>query len=217
MAAGSTLVAAPPQTPTTPAAAIDLQYVRSFTVETRYHHEWRADKPEVKSGVILVISVDPALVYPRQGYEPVLYVGDQTAQRLNVGYPSGQVIAIVPGDVDLKKAPIWFGSPELPERLTAEMIKTQREAAEKTGIKPFDAKKVNEAIKRGDEPLKVADRGYLHAEAALLIYEYAPDEKDRADGYRAPRVDTGDKGQGKNDDGKGETPKPNPPKGDSKS
>ena len=95
--------------PPTPAAIDEVVYARSFELDQGYKFEWRKEQPLVKKGVILVLKVDPDLVYPRQIAEPVLYVGDQTAERVNIGYKSGHVVAIVPGEVDLNKAMIWFG------------------------------------------------------------------------------------------------------------
>ena len=59
--------------------------------------------------------------------------------RLNQGDESGYVIAVVPGEVDLTKDPIWFGTPDLPERVNAATIKAEREQADKAGIKPISA------------------------------------------------------------------------------
>ncbi len=128
----ATSLAEPPPLPPTPAPVLDVVYARPFALEQGYEFTWRKEKPLVTEGYLLVLKVNPALVYPRQSAEPVLYVGDTTAERVNVGYPSGHLVVIVPGklaDFDLKKTLIWFGTPDLPERCTAKTIAEEREKA----------------------------------------------------------------------------------------
>jgi hypothetical protein len=190
-----TLVAAPlvlwagaPPIPKTPAAVSDVLYARPFTLEKSYDFAWRAEKPKVESGYLLVLKVNQDLVYPRQVAEPVLYVGDQTAERVNVGYESGCVIAIVPGKIDLEKTPIWFGAPELPERVTAAKIAQERASAEAAKIKPLAADRVKAAVAKGGDTAKLADYDALRRQAAQLIKTYSPSETSLADGILAPRV-----------------------------
>lgn len=95
----------------TPSAVIDVVYVQPFSLKTGYTHFWREEKPFVKSGTLAVFKVNPSLVYPRNALEPVLYVANQTAERLNFGNESGYVVAIIPGEVDLSKSRAWFGKP----------------------------------------------------------------------------------------------------------
>ncbi len=178
-----------PAIPETPAAVDEVVYVRPFTLEKGYKFEWRKEQPLVKAGYILVLKVNPDLVYPRQIAEPVLYVGNQTAERVNIGYKSGHVVAIVPGKLNPKKALMWFGAPELPERCTAKTIQKEREKAKQAEIKPFVDAKIASAEKKGGKRLKVADRYELRREIAGLIKEYAPDESELADGLLVPRND----------------------------
>ena len=128
--------------PKTPAAVIDLVLARPFTLAKGYTYDWSKERPVVRSGTLVVLKVDPNLVIPRNAAEPVLYAGNQTVQRLNHGHQSGHVIAVIPGDVDLTQAPIWFGSPGLPERVNAQMIKSERALADAAKIRPFAANKV---------------------------------------------------------------------------
>lgn len=167
----------PPAVPVTPVAVDDILYVRHFTLKTGYKFEWAKKGPLVTEGTILVLKVNPALVYPRQALEPVLYVGNQTAERVNLGHKSGHVIAIVPGKVDLKKSPIWFGTPELPERVDANTVKSERAKAEKANIKPFKKAKIALATARGKETMHMADRDELRRRLAVLIQQYSPVEK----------------------------------------
>jgi hypothetical protein len=178
-----------PDIPKTPAAVDELVYARPFTLEKGYKFEWRKEQPLVKEGYILVLKVNPDLVYPRQAAEPVLFVGDQTAERVNIGYKSGHVVAIVPGKLDLKKALMWFGTPQLPERCTAKTIAEERKLAEQASIKPLAAAMIASAQKKGGERLEVADRYELRRAIAGLIKEYAPDESELVDALLVPRND----------------------------
>jgi hypothetical protein len=149
LAATSVALATPPETPKTPAAAADILYARSFTLERGFKYIWSKERPKVTTGTLLVLEVDPALVVPRSIATPVLYVGDQPAQRVNHGHESGRVIAIVPGEVELTKAPIWFGAPGFPFLTDAATARSERVLAENAGIAPFTEKKVSVARGRG--------------------------------------------------------------------
>ena len=173
-----------PVVPKTPAAVTDLVFARSFTLAKGYKYNWSKERPMVTSGTLVVLKVDPKLVIPRNTAEPVLYVGNQTVQRLNQGDKSGHVIGIVPGKIDLTQAPIWFGSPQLPERVTAETIRTERALADEAKIKPFGAEKIQEATR---ENLQAADlSSLLRDHVANLVLEYSPQEKDLAETWRLP-------------------------------
>jgi hypothetical protein len=176
-----------PAMPDTPAAVDGLVYAREFTLEKGYQFAWRKENTLLEKGTLLVLKVDPAFGVRRQMPEPVLYVGDQTAERVNDGDESGHIIAIVPGEVDLTKAPIWFGKPDLPERVDAEKIQEQRALANEAGIKPFSKEQVEAAREKGGAPLKVADQdALLRGEVADLILKYSPQEKHLADTFRVP-------------------------------
>ncbi len=186
LAVATVAVAGVPAIPDTPAGVDDILYARTFTMEKGYAFEWAKDRPMLTTGTLLVLKVNPDLVYARQVAEPVLYVGNKTAERVNIGYKSGHVIAIVPGEVDLKKTPIFFGTPELPERVDAEMANSELVSAQSKDIKPLDAKKVEAAQARGGEKLQVADREELLREIAPLVMKYAADEKALADAFLVP-------------------------------
>ena len=159
-----------PPTPSLPASADGLVYARSFSLTEGF----KADK---------------AVLVPRATPMPVLYVGDQTAERLNMGDKSGHVIAIVPGKPDLTKAPIWFGTPRFPEKVDQTVIKAEREVAEEAGIRPLPAAQVKAALALGGEPINATNlREVLRTEAAELILKYAPQEKHIAEGFRVPEV-----------------------------
>lgn len=168
-----------PAVPATPLAVKRVISARTFTLAQGYEYDWRVERPVVTSGTLLVLEVEPNAVYPRQVAQPVLYVGNQTAERLNVGFNSGKVIAIVPGTVDLATAPIWFGTPMLPEQVAENTIKVERHKADQAGIKAMGKEKAELLPKAA--PLAAADKAALLVEAARLIRMYAADENELAD------------------------------------
>ena len=173
-----------PSVPTTPSPVIDLVFARPFTLAKGYKYNWSKDRPIVRSGILVVLKVDPDLVFPRNSAEPVLYAGNRTVQRLNHGHKSGHVIAIIPGKVDLTQAPIWFGRPELPGRVTAQMIRSERAMADAAKIQPFAAEKV-QGVTQGR--LHASDLfSLLRDHVANLVLEYSPQEKALAEKWRLP-------------------------------
>jgi len=187
LAVGSVALAAPPAIPSTPAAVDGLVYARTVTLESGFTYVWNAEKPTVTTATLLVLRVDPDLVFPRQVAEPVLYVGDHTAQRINAGHQSGHVVALVPGEVDLATAPIWFGTPDLPERVDAATVKAERSLAAQAGIAPFTREQVAAATAKGGAALNASDmEALLRTEVAELILEHTPQEAHLAEAFRVP-------------------------------
>ncbi len=180
------VVGVAPAVPATPAVVKGIVHARQFTLDEGYKFCWFNaateegchERLEVSSGWLLVLKVDPKFVVPRQIAEPVLYVGDKTVERLNIGYRSGHVVAIVPGDVDLKKSPIYFGTPELPERITAEKARAELSGAVAANIKPFSVKKVEAAKVRGGDAGSFKNKTALLRHVAKLLERYSPVEKD---------------------------------------
>ena len=139
----------------------------------------------VSSGALVVLDVDPALVVPRNTLEPVLYAGNVPVQRLNHGNKSGRVIAIVPGNIDVRTIPIWFGAPQLPERVTTVMAEAERARAEKAGV----AHTFRGASIAGlDRPTTTSKdlAALLRTVAADLVLTYSPQDKDLAESWRLP-------------------------------
>ncbi len=176
-AASASVTESPPAIPATPAAVDGIVYARKFTLEKGYEFRWCEEKPVVTSGYLLVLKVNPDLVFARQRAEPVLYVGQQTAERVNHGYQSGHVIAIAPGDPDLSQALIWFGTPELPELVNAKTVKAELKLAKAAGIKPFSAKELQAAQAQARGELKGATIADVLEVASDLIRQYSPQEK----------------------------------------
>lgn len=170
--------------PATPAAVLDIVEIHPFRLKAAYRFDWLQNRPLVNAGLLVVLRVDPKYVLPRDTAEPVLYAGDQTIQRLNQGHRSGYVIGIIPGEIDLASAPIWFGRPQLPERVTPAVIRAERALADRAGIKAFGPDKVRGARR---ETIAVNDlAALLRGPAADLVLRYSPDEKDLAETWRLP-------------------------------
>ena len=167
-----------------PVEVSEIAAVYPFTLEQGYRYDWRQEQPIVQSGNLVVLKVDPALVYPRNAAEPVLYAGMQTAQRLNHGHESGYVIAIVPGDVDLTNEPLWFGRPNLPERINAEAIRSERASADRAGIESFGAARIHSVRQKDLHAANLAD--LLREHAADLVLTYSPGEEALAATWRLP-------------------------------
>ena len=172
-----------------PAAIDELVYARPYILDEAYTHAWRKEQPSVSRGYVLVLKANPRLLRPRQSAEPVLYVGDQIAERVNVGQESGHLVVLVPtGDkeLDLAKTRIWFGRPALPEQCDAKRIEVEKRLAERVGISPLDAEALAAAKTRGGDELAVQDYAALRRAAAELIREYSPQETDLIRGLLAP-------------------------------
>lgn len=170
----------------------DILFAQPFRLDKPYTHSWRKEQPLVKAGYLLVLAVDPEFVRPLQTAEPVLYVGDQTAERINAGDVSGRLVVLVPSSsnsqndptLDLSKALIWFGAPELPERIDAARVNVEINAALNRGAKPWPAEKVRVALRRGGRALHLRNREALEHRLATLLQEYSPNETDLIRGLR---------------------------------
>lgn len=148
-ARGATLTAVPAT-----AGAVELLDAIPFALDEPFVHEWRAEKPLATAGWLLKLRVDPELAVPRQTFEPVLYVGSETAERCLpeialvpavegglAPVEQGLLVVLVPAplgadgrvDLDLESAPIWFGSLELPERVDAARIAAELAAGRASG------------------------------------------------------------------------------------
>ncbi len=179
---------------TTPAPVPEILAAIPFQLEEAYVHHWRAERPKVTSGYILVLEVVPFRA--RQVAEPVLYVGKQTAERINSGEVSGHVIALVPGNtsdpnhpdyIDLTRDLVWFGHPDLPERIDGSKIENQYQLARDAAFTPFSRATVNEARETGGEAVQARSKVDMLGILADLLATYAPDEEALIASYRLPR------------------------------
>ena len=173
-------VSAPAQTPPLPStpAGVDLVYAEPFILQQGYQSNWSKENPTVTSGYLIVVRVDHDLVFPRQVAEPVLYAGNQTAERINVGYISGHVVGIVTGPLDPARDPIWFGTPQLPEQVSSNTVQSERQRAVAAGIRATSPAFLRSALR---SEIVLADRAALLRHAADLIRQYSPDEGELAD------------------------------------
>jgi hypothetical protein len=182
LALASTALSAPPLPPT-PAAVDDVVYARTFKLDQGFLFDWAKEPFTATEGTLLVLKVKPEYAVPRQSFEPVLYVGDYAAMKLNTGEKSGYMVVVVPGEVDLSKALIWFGTPSVAERVDNATVHAEQALAVKAGIKPLGAEK---AARLRGERINSADFSVLLREhAAGLIEQYSPAEKERAASLRA--------------------------------
>jgi len=166
-----------------------LVRMQPFVLDEGYVHAWRAERPVVTAGYLIAVATDRDLLVRRQTGEPVLYAGAQTAERLNDGTSTGVVVAIVPVERNGAGRPrwsagrqaVWFGDPELPERVTARAIAAQARKAARLGV---SAPRPPE-LRAASLPLApLRDRVELEHLAADWIEELSPDEVDLVFGLR---------------------------------
>ncbi|MBL8735275.1 MAG: hypothetical protein JNL12_02490 [Planctomycetes bacterium] len=181
----TTANAAAPLTQPRRRTQLALLHAERFKVQKPYQHLWRADRPWVDSGWILVLQTDPELLRPRQVKESVLYVGAQTAERINHG-TSGRVVVLVPGDQALASAPIFLGEAALPEELLQTHIDAQLAAAVAAGAIPTPAETVQQVTVPG-KPAFETDYE-LRQRAIDLVEIHSPQEKALIEGWRVPRL-----------------------------
>lgn len=161
-----------------------LHHAERFTLGVPYQHRYRADEPWVTDGWLLVLSTDPSLLKPRQVKEPVLYVGAQTAERVNAGL-SGKIVVLVPGDFALADAPIFLGDEALPEELRQTDIDAQLAAAMAAGAIATPGEtitKVTAAARTFETDFELRQR------AIDLVEIHSPQEKALIEGWRVPRL-----------------------------
>jgi hypothetical protein len=183
-----------PELPEVALGVKDVLFAQPFALDVAYQHDWRAERPSVASGYLLVLEVEDAFTVPRNSLESVLYVGSQTAERLNWGTGSGRVVAICPAalgedglpQLDLTSDLVWYGSPELPERVDAERVEVERASAQSAGLKPLAAERVSAALEAGGDLVQLPDRTTLERYGAELILEWSPSEHELAQSMLAP-------------------------------
>jgi hypothetical protein len=183
----------PPPLPVTPVGGLDVLYARPFTVDVPFTHTWRAEQTQYSGGIVAVLAVDPDLVVARQTAEPILYVGSQTAERVNLGDESGRLVVIVPApldaagnvQLDLAAAPIFFGAPGLPEQVDAAKIQVELEAALARGLVAPPRAAVASVMQ---PQVRFSDDWELRVWSSDLIEAWSPQEVDLVAGLRAPRI-----------------------------
>ena len=176
---------------------VELLEAVPFVLEESFVHTWRKDQPSYRAGYLIALRADPDLIRPRQTAEPVLYVGEQIAERCNAGTESGSLICLVPAplrpngtvDLDLDTTAIWFGAPELPERLDAAAIRAAHLNALLQGVGPAP---LSPGLRRAQSAVApnagvfARDRDELDLSIADLIERYSPMETELVQGMRVP-------------------------------
>ncbi len=192
MPASDTLAAEEPAAVIEPVAAtggvLDVLYIRPFTLQEPVRYTWTREQPEITAGVLLVLEVRPELVLPREVDVPVLFAGDTPVHLTNTGYPSGRLVVLVPDWIAPGDVPFYFGSTELPERITRERGAAEAAAAIGQGARPFPAERIARARAAGGDSARFAGPVALFRAAADLIDAYAPDEAEKAANYRTKLV-----------------------------
>ncbi|MDE0892030.1 MAG: hypothetical protein OSB14_07585 [Planctomycetota bacterium] len=186
--------AALPSLPVEAQGVIDVLFAQPYVLDQAYVHTWRAERPLTDAGYLLVLEVEEAFTIPRNTKESVLYVGREVAERLNWGTGSGRVIALVPASLDadgvpaldLESALIFYGSPELPERVDAALVQAELAAARAAGVEALSGARALTALEAGGGLKRFADRTTLERHAARLLLEYSPSEAELAESLLVP-------------------------------
>jgi hypothetical protein len=160
-----------------------LLYARPFTLQEPYPYLYVKERPEITSGYILVLAVDPQLARPRQTDMAVLFVGSRPAELASAGDQSGRVIALVPGDTDLSTSPLFYGSTELPERIDAARGALELSLARDRGIAAPTPDEIAAALAAGGEPLRARSIDGVYRVLVDLILTYSPQESELAEIY----------------------------------
>lgn len=155
--------------------------VQTFTLEAPFTYGWRAERPAVDEGTILVVEVDPVMSVPRAVGAPVLYVGDTPAARMSWGASDTRMLLLVPGRPDLSETRVYFGSDTLPERVDVQRGAAELAAAVGAGVRPFSASEVAAATVA---PVRFVDASALQRHLADLLVEHCPGDAERAEGWR---------------------------------
>lgn len=161
-----------------------LVAVRPFRVAEPWTHEYRADRPAVRQGWIVVLDADPALVRPRQTEQMVLMGDGLPLEIVQVAVDAGRVVAIlprVPDSVEIESVVFHLAAPALPESLSVEEAGDRRSAAVAAGITPRGAAEIARARAAGGEPVDAADREAIDREIGAAIRSFMPFESNRAD------------------------------------
>lgn len=175
--------------PVAPPASVDPGAVRSilhiqpFRLAEPYTHNWRAERPSVRAGYLIVLDVDAAAFAPRQSLEPVLQFGPETVQRINHGHPDGRLIGLVPATPGpngwplgkLTNAAPFLAAPALPEQVLAV---TALESWNLEGGSALAAHVVRASI--STPGLDLANYDELLRAAGNLILIHAPGESELA-------------------------------------
>jgi hypothetical protein len=150
-----------------PMAPLELVWARPFALEQPEVYTMQAERPSFTDGLLIELRADPALLGARQVAEPVLYVGGVPAFRFNWDPTGGCLVVFVPGTLDLETTEIFFGPPELPERITAMRGASERAIAVAAGVRPLSGSAP--ARTAGGDVLRTASLEGVYAEAMARV------------------------------------------------
>jgi hypothetical protein len=178
--------AVPAAAPMPAVQQLELVHAERFEVAQPYVHQWRAaPQPLVTNGWLLVLAGEPSSLVARQMKMPLLQVGAETAERVNVGDQSGKLVVLVPGDFALTDAPIFLGSPALPEEVGQPQLDAELATARANGAKATDAA----TVAKVSAPRREFANDYeLRLRAIELVERFSPQEQDLIRGARVPLV-----------------------------
>jgi hypothetical protein len=111
-------------------------------------------------GYLIELRADPALLRPSNYAEPLLYVGDQRATKLNWDHEGGCLVAIVSERPDLAAVPMFLGAPPRP---ADDRKAVARAEAERLGVRPLPAAEVARALAAGGPERSVRDLRDVYA------------------------------------------------------
>lgn len=108
-------------------AARSLQFTEAYTTS------FRAEPAELSNAQLVVLSVDPDLARPRNAWTPVLYAGAAPAELLWTSPDATCVVALIAALDDV----LFYGSTQLPERVTTERGLTELKTAVNAGHRSY--------------------------------------------------------------------------------
>lgn len=170
LAAAPSAPAAPPEAPALPARA-ELVRAIPFTLDAPAR---RPGGEPASSGLVLEIRAAPSLTRTRQAAMPVLQLGRFVAMPASVG-ADGRLLAVVLGDADLASSELFFGEPELVERVGDADALARLSRAQVAGIPALGAEAAAHALAAGGPPLRARDFAGLSPALARLRCALEPD------------------------------------------
>lgn len=175
-----------PRAAALPAGIRTLVAVQPFRVAEPWPHEWRADRPAVREGWIVVLEADPGLVRPRQAEQAVLMAGAMPLEVVQVAVDRGVVVAILPRDAAADAAgidalPFHLAAPALPESLPIDEAEARSAAAIAAGIGPRHVVELDRARAAGGPVIEAVDREAIDRAVGAMLRRLLPSEAARAD------------------------------------
>jgi len=182
---GTALARTEPQTP----GPIDrVVYAQPFTLQEGFTFPIHKERPQVKTGYLLIIDADPKLVLTMSRGSRILYLGKQPGWRVNPAYPSGRAFVLVPAglntagevDLDLARIRIWLGTDRFEGDADQPRIELEHELAVKAGIGRRPRREIDAALAEADgQPRAFKDLIELKLHYARLMKEYLPPDEAR--------------------------------------